>query len=253
MPRVRVPAFAAAAGPAVLAAGWSLPGLAPFSPGLARRLGIATRSAAPGTVALTFDDGPHPRGTPAVLDALAAAGVTATFFLMGERVRAAPALAAEVVAAGHAVALHGDRHRGLLRLPPPAIGADLDRARAAIQDATGADPVLHRAPYGVYSWPALTAVRARGWLPVLWSRWGRDWTARATPASVAREVAAGVRSGDVLLLHDADDYSAAGCWRAAAGAIPAVADAIASAGLRPVALRGPGDLAPARAAQAPGR
>ena len=117
------------------------------------------------------------------------------------------------------------------------------RAAATIADATGTAPVLHRAPYGIYSPVALRAVRARGWTPLLWSRWGRDWTRRATPASVAKKVAGALEAGDVLLLHDADDYSAPDCWRATAGALPRVLDAVAAAGLRPVPLAGAADVA----------
>jgi peptidoglycan/xylan/chitin deacetylase (PgdA/CDA1 family) len=210
-------------------------------PPVAAGLGIPTR--ARHGVAITFDDGPDPQGTPAVLAALAAAQARATFFLVGEQVRRAPTLVAELVAAGHAVAVHGDRHRNLLRLSRRAIDADLDRAAAAIADAGGGLPRLHRAPYGMYSWPALDAVRARGWTPVLWSRWGRDWRRSATAASVAVLVAGGVRAGDVLLLHDADRYSAAGSWRATAAALPRVLDAIAAARLETVTLSTTADLA----------
>ena len=225
------------------AAVWAAPALAPVVPGVAAALRLPTRCALPGAVAITFDDGPHPQGTPAVLAALAATGARATFFLVGERVRRDPGLAAEVAAAGHAVAVHGDRHRNLLRLGPRALEDDLARAAATIAGATGAVPVLHRAPYGIYSPLALRAVRARGWTPLLWSRWGRDWTRRATPASVALTVAGTLAAGDVLLLHDADDYSAPGCWRATAGALPRVLDAVAAAGLRPVPLAGAADVA----------
>ena len=225
------------------AAAWAAPALAPVVPGVAAALRVPTRCALPGAVAITFDDGPHPQGTPAVLAALAAADARATFFLVGEQVRRDPGLAAEVAAAGHAVAVHGDRHRNLLRLGPRALEDDLARAAATIAGATGAVPVLHRAPYGIYSPLALRAVRARGWTPLLWSRWGRDWTRRATATSVAATVADGVRGSDVLLLHDADDYSAPDCWRATVGALPRVLAAIGEAGLRPVALAGPGDVA----------
>ena len=236
------PAAAAAAGVGAAAAAWSVPALAPVAPAVAGRLGIPRRSAIPGTVALTFDDGPHAQGTPAVLAALADARVQATFFLVGEQVLRTPALAAEIVAAGHSVAVHCHRHRNLLRLPPRAVAADLDRAAALIGDATGTAPGLHRAPYGVYSWSALRAVHARGWTPVLWSRWGRDWRRRATGASVAAEVADGVRAGDILLLHDADHYSAAGSWRATAAALPRVLEAIAQADLHVAPVAAAGDL-----------
>jgi peptidoglycan/xylan/chitin deacetylase (PgdA/CDA1 family) len=98
---------------------------------------------------------------------------------------------------------------------------------------------LHRAPYGIYSWAALGAVRARSWTPLLWTRWGRDWRRRATAESICATVAGDLRAGDVLLLHDADDYSGPGSWRATAAALPRVLDAVAAAGLRvaPVATR----------------
>jgi peptidoglycan/xylan/chitin deacetylase (PgdA/CDA1 family) len=226
---------ATAVGVAV-AAGWALPALAPLSPGLAGALAIERRI--DHGVALTFDDGPHPLGTPAILELLRAAGVRATCFMVGEQVLREPALAAEVVAAGHAVAVHGHRHRNLLRLSPAAIANDFDRAHATIGEATGHAATLHRPPYGIYSWPALHAVRARQWTPVLWSRWGRDWTRNATPAGIAAKVAEGVRGGDVLLLHDADDYSAPDSWRRTLAALPLVLEAVAEAGLDFVQLPG---------------
>src|SRR4051812_19742199 len=86
---------------------WTLPALAPLVPSLCRALRIdRTTTPAAGAVALTFDDGPHPSGTPAVLEALSAAGARATFFLVAEQVRRWPRLAARIAAEGHAVALH---------------------------------------------------------------------------------------------------------------------------------------------------
>jgi peptidoglycan-N-acetylglucosamine deacetylase len=225
------------------AAAWALPALAPVVPPIAGWLRVPTRCAAADGVALTFDDGPHSRGTPAVLEALAAADARATFFVIGEQVARHRTVAREIVAAGHAVALHGARHRNLLRLTPAAVAGDLDEGAAVLAGTLGVAPAVHRAPYGIYSWPALAAVRARGWAPVLWSRWGRDWTRRATGASVAARAADGIRAGDIVLLHDADDYSAPGCWRATAAALPRILERIADAGLRAVPLRGPADLA----------
>jgi peptidoglycan/xylan/chitin deacetylase (PgdA/CDA1 family) len=221
---------------ALLAAGWALPAAAPVAPPVARALRVPLRLRDSATVALTFDDGPHPLGTPAILDLLAAAGARACFFLLGEQVRRTGALAAEIVAAGHTVGVHGDRHRTLQRLTPAALTRDLDRAGDTIASATGTIPALHRAPYGVYSWPALAEVRRRGWTPVLWSAWGRDWARGATGASVAARVEAGLGPAGVVLLHDADDYSVPGSWRATAAALPRILDAIGERALRPVAL-----------------
>jgi peptidoglycan/xylan/chitin deacetylase (PgdA/CDA1 family) len=214
-----------------LAGAWALPALAPLHPPLAEALRVQTRIGR--GVALTFDDGPHAQGTPAMLEILAARGVVATFFVVGEQVRRNPAVLAEIRAEGHAIAVHGYRHRNLLRLTPRMIADDF--ARAA--DAIGASLPLHRAPYGIYSWPALLAVRRTGWRPVLWSRWGRDWTRRATGASIAAKIGQPV-DGDVLLLHDADDYSARESWRRTAAALPRVIDAVLAAGLEFVQLDG---------------
>jgi peptidoglycan/xylan/chitin deacetylase (PgdA/CDA1 family) len=236
----RSPRPARAAGGAALAAGaaWCLPTLAPLAPSLCRPLGIPrTLPAERGPlVALTFDDGPHPRGTPAVLDALAAAGARATFFLVGEQVRRNPALAAEIAAAGHGVALHGDRHMLQLRVPPRALAHDLERGFATIADATGVVPCAYRPPFGIFSPAGLAIVRRRGWAPLLWSRWGHDWRLHRTPAQIATELTGRLVPGDVLLLHDADHYSQPGCWQRTAAALPAVLGAIERRGLRTTAL-----------------
>ena len=98
-------------------------------------------------MALTFDDGPHPEGTPAVLEVLAAAGARATFFLIGEQVERRPELAARIVADGHAVALHGYRHRLQLRLSSGRRRRRTSaRGAAVVHDATGVPPGLAPAP-----------------------------------------------------------------------------------------------------------
>ena len=215
-------------------ASYLLPGLAQVWPRLRDALGVEDRTASGTGFALTFDDGPHAQGTPAVLDVLAAAGVRATFFLVGEQLRRNPALGAEIVAAGHAVGLHCDRHRNLLRLTPRQVGEDIERAQATIEDLTGRTPALYRPPYGILNASALRLARRRGWRTLLWSAWGRDWEARATPASIASRVTDGAGEGSVLLLHDADDYGAPGSWRRTAAALPRALEVLAGRGLQPV-------------------
>jgi peptidoglycan/xylan/chitin deacetylase (PgdA/CDA1 family) len=213
------------------------PALAPVVPGLAGALGIPTRQDGVDGVALTFDDGPHPQGTPAVLETLRERGATATFFLAGEQVARRPALAAEIVAAGHRVELHCHRHRNLLRLGVREFLEDAERARTAIEEATGQAIADYRPPYGIFSAATLRAVRRRGWRPMLWSRWGRDWTRRATPESIARRSSSGIRAGDIVLLHDADYYSARGSWVRTAAALPLILAELESRGLKTVSLR----------------
>jgi peptidoglycan/xylan/chitin deacetylase (PgdA/CDA1 family) len=213
------------------AAAWSVPALAPVSAPVAAALGIPRRLPG-GGVTLSFDDGPHPQGTPAVLETLRERGGHAVFFLAGEQAELQRGLAAEIAAAGHRIGLHCHRHRNMLRLGPRAVREDLDRGAAAIADATGIVPELHRPPYGIYSPLGLAEVRRRGLRPLLWSRWGHDWRGDRGPGRIAAEVTGGLRGGDVLLLHDADHYSDRECWRNTAAALPWILGAVEEAGLR---------------------
>jgi len=208
---------------------WCGPAAAPIAPLVAAAYGIPRRLPHSDGIALTFDDGPHREGTPAILEVLRERRATATFFLVGEQVISCPALAAEIVAAGHEIALHGFRHVLLLRRSVRALADDLDRAVSVIADACGRTPTVYRPPYGVFSAGALRYVRPR-WQPLLWSRWGRDWRARATPDGVAALASRGLTPGDVVLLHDADHYSSPGSWRITAAALPFILDAVEEAG-----------------------
>jgi peptidoglycan/xylan/chitin deacetylase (PgdA/CDA1 family) len=213
------------------------PALAPVVPGLGSALGIELAQEGAEGVALTFDDGPHPQGTPAVLEVLRERGASATFFLAGEQVVRRPSLVGEIVAAGHRVELHCHRHRNLLRLTVAEFLDDVERARAAIEEASGQAIADYRPPYGIFSAATLRAVRRRGWRPVLWSRWGRDWDRRATAESIAHRSSSSIRAGDVVLLHDADYYSARGSWVRTAAALPLILEELESRGLKTVSLR----------------
>lgn len=220
---------------ALAACAHALPALSFYLPALRRALGVEDRAAGGRGYALTFDDGPHPQGTPAVLDVLAAAGVRATFFLVGEQVQRNPSLVGEILGAGHDVGVHCHRHRNLLRLAPWQVREDLTRAQDAIEQHSGGASTLYRPPYGILNAAALTIARGRGWRTLLWSHWGRDWELRATPESIAAHITDGVGDGAVLLLHDADDYSAPSSWRRTAAALPRVLDTLQQRGLAAVA------------------
>jgi peptidoglycan/xylan/chitin deacetylase (PgdA/CDA1 family) len=210
------------------------PAPAATSPHARTALGIRGTVERQRAVGLTFDDGPHPQGTGAVLERLAEGRGRATFFLVGEQVERRPGLAAEIVAAGHEVALHGHTHRCHLRLLPAQVEEDVRRGAAAIAEATGRPPRLHRPPFGLYSAATLRSVRKAGLEPVLWSRHGRDWSRLATPDSIARRLETNVRAGEVLLLHDADHYGAEGSWRRTVAALPRLLEALARAQLEAV-------------------
>jgi peptidoglycan/xylan/chitin deacetylase (PgdA/CDA1 family) len=194
--------------------------LAPVLPQAADDLRIPrTLTAGSIGVALTFDDGPHPEGTPEVLDLLARAGHRATFFLIGEQVERRPQLAREIATQGHLVAVHGYRHRLQLRMSAGQLRADLERALVTIRDATGTTPQLHRPPYGIYSPSGLRLARGAGLKPLLWSRWGKDWRKFTSPRRIATRATRNLGAGDVILLHDADFYSARNSHRRTVAAL----------------------------------
>jgi peptidoglycan/xylan/chitin deacetylase (PgdA/CDA1 family) len=183
-----------------------------------------------GGVALTFDDGPSPAGTPAVLAALADLGWTATFFLLGSEVRRYPDVARSVVDAGHEIGLHGDDHRNHLTRLASWVRQDLGRARTEIIAATGRTPRWFRPPYGVLSGGSLRAAAALDLTPVLWTAWGRDW--EGIPAErVLGHLRRGLDDGGTLLLHDSDCTSAPGSWRSTVAVLPLLADELDRRGL----------------------
>jgi peptidoglycan/xylan/chitin deacetylase (PgdA/CDA1 family) len=183
---------------------------------------LAGRGAA-GGIALTFDDGPDPLGTPAVLAALRELGWTATFFLLGSQARRFPDVARAVAAAGHEVALHGDEHRNHLFRSAGWVRRDLTSGAAAVEAATGVRPRWYRPPYGVLSAGTLRSTAGLELTPVLWTAWGRDWLP-STGERVAGTVRAGLAPGGTVLLHDSDCTSSPGSWRATAAALPVLAE-----------------------------
>ena len=184
----------------------------------------------PGGVGLTFDDGPDPLGTPAVLAALAELGWSATFFLLGSQVRRHPEVARSIVAAGSEVGVHGDSHRNHLTRPAGWVLRDLTRARDDIAEVTGRVPRWFRPPYGVLSRGSLRAAGRLDLTPVLWTAWGRDWEQISAP-QVLRHLVSGLDDGGTVLLHDSDCTSTPRSWENAAAVLPLLAGELSRRGL----------------------
>ncbi|MFF4211346.1 polysaccharide deacetylase family protein [Streptomyces sp. NPDC001796] len=220
-----------------LAAVHAAPVLSTFGPLRNRVMPRLAGRGRPDHVALTFDDGPDPVSTPLFLRLLADRGLHATFFLLGSQAERAPGLVREIAEAGHEIGVHGRLHRPLLLRGPRATHDDLARARDLVTDLTGRRPRLFRPPYGVMSAAAHLAARRLGLTPVLWTCWGEDWTARATPESVYATVTADLDGGGTILLHDSDCTSAPGAWRSALGALPRILDTCEQRGLAVGPLR----------------
>lgn len=187
-------------------------------------------------VAITLDDGPDPEVTPAVLDLLQARGVRATFFCIARLVEAHPALAREIVARGHALENHSDRHVHTFSLSSPsAFDREIGRAQERIAQVTGHRPTCFRAPAGLRN-PFLAPVLHKlGLHLVSWTRRGYD-TRTADADLVLARLTRGLRAGDILLLHDGHAARTAQGRPVVLDVLPRLLDAIEAAGLHPVTL-----------------
>ena len=154
-----------------------------------------------GSVALTFDDGPHPQYTERLLAVLGREGVRATFFLVGREVKKYPALARAIVEGGHALGNHSFAHGRPDGMSRRALADDMDLTTAAIQDATGVRTTLFRPPYGTVTLPLLLCAWSRALSVVLWSADSGDSMDEAPPAAFNGAVRS-ARPGDILLFHD---------------------------------------------------
>jgi peptidoglycan/xylan/chitin deacetylase (PgdA/CDA1 family) len=157
-----------------------------------------------GAMALTFDDGPHPEGTPAVLEVLARHGVAATFFLLAAEAVEHPSLVTAIVAGRHEVALHSDVHVALDRLPIAVVAGRLAAARDVVVAAAGGSATVrfHRPPFGRLSWRGLQAARRVGLEVAMWSHDPGDWRDDLSPASRLANVTASMVPGAIVVLHD---------------------------------------------------
>jgi len=187
-------------------------------------------------VALTFDDGPDPDVTPRVLDLLDRHGARATFFCIGERVRAHPEIAAEIARRGHRVENHTQTHPHLFACyPAPALRREVEGAQEAIARAAGRAPRLFRAPAGLRN-PLLDRVLCRAGLRLVsWTRRGFD-ALEKDPDRIARRLLAGLAAGDVLLLHDGAVTRGHGGNPVVLEVLPRLLDELAARGLRSVVI-----------------
>jgi peptidoglycan/xylan/chitin deacetylase (PgdA/CDA1 family) len=155
------------------------------------------------TMALTFDDGPNPAVTPALLDLLEQYRAKATYFVIGKHVRAFPHLAAEIVRRGHTIGNHTESHPRLNLCMPGRTADELARCAEAIGEAANVTARWMRPPYG-YRSPWLDGiVRSRFHSQVvMWSRMARDWAFTEPEPVIQRLRRAG--GGDIVVLHDGD-------------------------------------------------
>jgi peptidoglycan/xylan/chitin deacetylase (PgdA/CDA1 family) len=189
-----------------------------------------------GLVALTFDDGPHPEVTPAVLDLLDQARARATFFCVGRRAEAHPNIVAAIRERGHGVENHTYSHpNGFAFNGPGGLRREIQRAQAAIERSGGGQPHFFRPPAGIQN-PWLSVVLARTGLSLVsWTRRGFD-TVTHDGTRVAARLGRRLSGGDILLLHDASSARDVRNRPVVLDALPRLLDEMGRKGLRSEAL-----------------
>ena len=152
-------------------------------------------------IAITFDDGPHPRKTAEVLSVLAEYSVRATFFVVGENAKYYPDLVMREAAEGHEIGNHNYHHKPMRQCKEGEGKCEITEASDMIKSITGKAPVLFRPPEGSYSSSTVELARACGCDIVLWNVDTRDWAMSKTEEIVAN-VKKNVCDGSIILFHD---------------------------------------------------
>lgn len=190
---------------------------------LPRRLFMTSGPPTVRSIALTFDDGPDPTHTPAVLDRLRALGVRATFFVVGGKAAAHPSLLARIAEEGHELGHHSYTHGPPQETSALALTAEAQRTSALLQRATGKRPSLFRPPHGKLTPGKLLGLWALGQTIVLWNRDPKDFACGDVALIRRWFETETLAAGDIVLLHDSHAHIAP--------ALDAVADRAAGLGL----------------------
>jgi len=147
---------------------------------------------------LSFDDGPHPRITPMVLDMLASHGAKASFFCIGDRVKRFPGIYQRILDEGHAIGNHTFHHLNGWKTN------DADYLTNITEAALCIDSRLFRPPYGRIKGSQARAIIAKGFKTIMWTVLSGDYDAKLNPAQCANRVLENIEPGFIFLFHDAE-------------------------------------------------
>lgn len=164
---------------------------------------IASNRNAEKCVAITFDDGPHPKYTPEILDILQKYNAKATFFVIGENAKKHPEIIKKEYDQGHEIGNHTFSHPDLRSISAEQFVQEIEKTQAAIEEITGERPKLFRPPGGYLNNNIVDELLLHKYNPVLWS-WRQDsmdWTCPSVE-SIVNTVMNNLRDGDIILFHD---------------------------------------------------
>lgn len=152
-------------------------------------------------IAITFDDGPHPRYTAMILDILAQYNAHATFFLIGDNAKRYPELLARIQREGHEIGNHTYLHANLQKNTPQTIRQQILEAERTILEITDQRTKLLRPPGGLYDEQVCDTAHALDYDVILWTIDTKDWS-HPTVDEIVEKVENNIKSGDIILCHD---------------------------------------------------
>lgn len=159
-------------------------------------------------ICLTFNDGPDPATTPAILDVLDKYGIKATFFVIGHKAREYPELVKQMADRGHVIGVHGYEHKILAGLSSREVKTDLEMAQTCITQISGYKPYLYRPPHGMLDETQIREAQKLGMKVLMWTNVGGADIGARSPQEVVERVLAWARDGAIILLHEGFPHTA---------------------------------------------
>ncbi|HHX10353.1 MAG TPA: polysaccharide deacetylase family protein [Firmicutes bacterium] len=159
-------------------------------------------------ICLTFNDGPDPVTTPAILDVLDQYGIKATFFVIGKKAREYPELVKDMADRGHVIGVHGYEHTILAGLSPREVETDLQMAQTCITQISGQKPYLYRPPHGMLDETQIREAQKLGMRVLMWTNIGGADIGAGSSREVVERVLAWARDGAIILLHEGFGHTA---------------------------------------------
>ena len=152
-------------------------------------------------IALTFDDGPHPKKTPKILDLLSEFGIHATFFMIGQNIEYYPRVAKRIISEGHEIGNHTYSHPRLTKAQKGCLTEEMISCERSMQEILGCGSSIFRPPEGIVDADVRRVASDMGYNVILWSVDTRDWAGTSTE-DIVSNVIANVHPGDIILMHD---------------------------------------------------
>ena len=152
-------------------------------------------------IAITFDDGPHPKNTKRILDVLDKYNIKSTFFVVGVNVKNYPSALDQIVKNGHEIGNHTYSHSVLKSMSSDRIKKEIIDTEDALNDASVLAPKLLRPPCGLYDNKLLEVAKSKDYKIVLWTIDTKDWEHRSVD-EIVNKVLGNIKSGDIILFHD---------------------------------------------------